>query len=312
MDLVKFLTPVNLDDEQKKFFLDPSYHPYFNYNHPQPEINLWLERQPHYSPLVSAVLSQDHSRIVAASAKIFCTSVDQRTLQNACRYLSRPPLSPLGGNLGRLKAGFESAFRLFNLPYHVVITHESGFNVHPMFSQKIVKVSRHLNFEYFSEDSQVKHEIVHILRFENGVVNNVPKSPRHLPTEEGLATFIADYKADYGHSALFQHAAEYAVTPVALKGSLRDMVDYLTSLGFSRDLAFARSVRHKYGFADTSRGGDILKPSMYFYHEQKIKKLSSSEILRLFVGKISLAELPLYPKYTGAFNPETISRFFNL
>ena len=70
-------------------------------------------------------------------------------------------------------------------------------------------------------------------------------------------------------------------------------------LGFSKELAWQRSVRHKFGFTDTKKPGDIMKPAMYFYHEQKIKALTDDERWRLFMGKIRIEELKDYPEYKG-------------
>lgn len=39
-------------------------------------------------------------------------------------------------------------------------------------------------------------------------------------------------------------------------------------------------------------------PSMYFYTEQKLKDLSKNNLIKLFIGKISLQEINKIQRYT--------------
>ena len=86
----------------------------------------------------------------------------------------------------------------------------------------------------------------------------------------------------------------------------------MLDFGMSKELAWKRASRHKFGFVDTGKSGDILKPAMYFANEEKIDKLTTEEKLRLFVGKISLDELKDHPQYVGKWGEETLTGYFNL
>jgi len=152
--------------------------------------------------------------------------------------------------------------------------------------------------------------MTHILRYVNGKYNKISRSTNYLPTEEGLACFMQDTYGEFGGASLFQHAAEYTVTEIALKSSLRQMFDYLCDIGFTKELAWQRAIRHKFGFVDTSQPGDIMKPSMYFYTEQQLKKLTTEELLKLFVGKISLQEINNFQEYTGLIPQNKLLSFF--
>src|SRR3989339_2155864 len=105
---------------------------------------------------------------------------------------------------------------------------------------------------------------------------------------------------------------EYVASSVGVKGSLRDIYEAMCEFGMDRELAWKRAARHKFGFVDTSRPGDILKPAMYFDNEMKVYKLSTNEKLRLFVGKIHQDELVDYPHYTGLWPAEQIISYFHL
>lgn len=159
-------------------------------------------------------------------------------------------------------------------------------------------------------EAEVHHELVHALRYRNGKYNNVQRSQRFLPTEEGLASWCQDHtNSDNG---LSQHAMEYIASDVGLRGSLRDIYNTLRDLGMDSNLAWKRVSRHKFGFVDTSRAGDILKPAMYFDNEMKVDTLTTEEKLRLFVGKIHQDELPNYPTYTGLWPADQLIKYFHL
>jgi hypothetical protein len=104
---------------------------------------------------------------------------------------------------------------------------------------------------------------------------------------------------------------EYVATSVGLGGgSLRDIYECFRDFGASDELAWKRASRHKFGFIDTSVGGDIVKPAMYYANEQKVGELSATEKLRLFVGKIASSELDNHPKYKGLWKSEILAEYF--
>ena len=111
---------------------------------------------------------------------------------------------------------------------------------------------------------------------------------------------------------MFQHAAEYVATEIGLNGSLRDVFDYFNEIGFDKELAWQRAIRHKFGFIQTNKPGDIMKPSMYYYNRQKVGQLSDGERLRLMVGKISIEDLDMHNSYKGRFPAEKVIKFFKL
>lgn len=109
---------------------------------------------------------------------------------------------------------------------------------------------------------------------------------------------------------MFQHAAEYGASQIGIMGSLRDIYDYFIQIGFTPHLAWQRAARHKFGFTDTSRPGDFLKPATYFAYEQKVKELDKDELWRLFCGKITIADLRKYPDYAGLIPLEKLKQFY--
>jgi len=310
MNFFRLLTPINLDEEREKFFSSKNYNPTLKYIWSEENVTDWSEMYSKTIPLKEAILARDHKRIVQEAKLLFETELDEKLLNYSKEIIKNKPEVNNNQGLNEIVDGFEDALDKFGIDYKISITDSEGYNIRPIHEKNEIHISKNPSQQFFKTKDILKHEMLHIVRSENSKYNNIPKSKNYLPTEEGFASFVQDYDSEIPTSSLFQHAAEYAVTEIALNGSLRNAVDYLINIGFSEDNAWKRGIRHKYGFIDTSLPGDIMKPSMYFYNAEKIKALSKKEQLRLFVGKISFKDLPDYPEYKGKFSTNEINEYF--
>jgi hypothetical protein len=307
MNLLKFITPLNLASEKEKFFASSHYNPQFQY--------YWQNEDVEYTTqgdklnLMKSIKDQDIDSI-HKYAKIHFQMDDWDYVDLADEILSRKPSELSERTTQQVKAEFEKGFNIFGLEeYSFQVVDKHGFSFRPNCHNKILEMSKYANFQFFSFESEAKHEISHILRYENGIYNNIPRSDDYLATEEGLATYLQDLVITDNHSK-YQHSAEYMASRVGVKSSFRDVYDYFISLGFEAELAWQRTCRHKFGFVDTSKPGDILKPAMYFSHAQNIAKLDQEEILRLFVGKIARNDLNKYKSYYGRFEKDILKNYF--
>ena len=312
MNIVEFLTPTNLKQEKEHFFSSSTYNPQFTYAWGRDDIDQWIKKTRRYKSLINAITDQDYDQIITEAKKVFSTDISDAYLKIARDIILHTPSYSNTFGLQELINHFKAILKKFNLNYSIEICDLGGFNVRPQFHTHCILISYDVHLQFFSVDGLVKHEMSHVLRFENGEFNGIKRSSGYLPTEEALASYLQDYRGEYGKVSLFQHAAEYAVTEVGLRGSLRDMVNFLCEIGFDREHAWKRAIRHKYGFMDTSRPGDIMKPSMYFHHEQKVKHLSDGEKLRLMVGKIRLDELSTYSQYAGKIPQKVLCEYYGL
>lgn len=310
MTFLDFITPINLSEEREKFFNSQSYNPFLKYSWTKEEAVKCLKTIPKYHNLFSAIIEQNHDSIVQNSKIVFATEIEKGVLGYALEIVKQELPDIEKGTLEELKKEFERALNLFNLDYQIEIVEKDSFNIRPVPQKRLIKISHNPSLQFFRVDDLVRHEMLHIIRWENGRFNNIEKSANYLPTEEGFASFVQDYKKGKPTSSLFQHAAEYAATEVALKGSFRDVFEYLKSIGFDDDNAWKRGIRHKYGFIDTSLPGDIVKPSMYFYNEEKIRNLKTENIQALFVGKITIDEINSYRPYKGKFELDIMTSYF--
>ena len=307
MNLLKIITPLNLHTEREMFFASNLYNPKFQYYWQRNEVN--LDSKGDKLHLVESIQIQDIDSI-HKYAKLHFEMDDWDYVDLAIKILSKKPTQLRGQGSDFMKSEFERVFELFGLSdYTFQIVDKHGFSFRPNCHNKIMEMSKYANFQFFSFKSEVKHEITHILRYENGIHNNILRNDDYLATEEGLATYLQDLVKIDNHSK-YQHAAEYMASKVGMTSSLRDVYDYFISLDFEPELAWQRASRHKFGFIDTSKPGDILKPAMYFSHSRNIAKLSPEEILRLFLGKISLKELKNYDKYKGRFDENVLKSYY--
>ncbi len=310
--LISFLTPTNLEAEKEKFFASDEYNPQFEYDWDEQDIQAWLRSKPEYRPFVEAVLDQNYEKIVAEGEILFSTTVDEQTLSVAKQLTEHPPTRLETPPVEEIISAFEEAMQWLGIDYTMEVTDRGGFNFRPDHRNRKILMSSQVHLHYYTVDGEVRHELLHVIRNINSLHNNIPFSTSYLPTEEGLASYFQDYVGETTSSDAFQHAAEYLQTEHALNNSLRSCVNFWESLGFTRDLAWQRSIRHKYGFKDTSVLGDNMKPSMYFFWEQKIRQQTDNVKLRLLSGKIRLDEVSQFKEYSGEIEKDKLVTFYQL
>lgn len=309
MNFLNIITPTNLEEEKLKFFSNQDYNPIFKYSWQisKPKVEVKGKK----SALIKSIIEQDIN-LIDKNARSYFEIDKWDYLERAKRITESTPQLNLNENIEDFIQGFTNAFQLLDLNgYKINLVDVGGFNFRPSLKTKEIVMSKSANFQFFSAEGEVRHELVHIIRYENGKYNNIKKSSNYLPTEEGLATLMQDTSTD-GVASEFQHAAEYIASSIGSSGSLRDIFEYFISIGFNKDLAWQRASRHKFGFVNTSEPGDIFKPAMYFANSQKIKSLNKDDILKLFVGKITLSKLKEYEHYEGIVNKDKLINFYNL
>lgn len=311
ISLVSLITPTNLNKEKEKFLGSKTYNPAFHYTWQDQKVDDLQFKNPLKHSLFSSILNQNYSGISSAALNLFEVKIEDKVLKDAIQHAQVKGVMS-AGSVEEFAILMREGLDYFGLnDIEVVLTDQAGFNVRPMHQAKRMMVSKHIQFEYFSMEAEVHHELVHCVRYYNGLHNNIKPSHNYLPTEEGLASWCQDNTNN--DNGLAQHAMEYVATSVGLDGgSLRDIYECFRDFGASSELAWKRASRHKFGFIDTSVRGDIAKPAMYYANEIKIAKLSTEEKLRLFVGKISLNDSSDYKKFSGRWSSDQLVNYFRL
>lgn len=311
MSFLRITTPTNIAEEHDRFFRDQDYEPQFIYDWDQQKIDRYLQGKKHYRPLVEAVLSQNSIAITKQAQILFHVDFSADA-ENAARAIvsQQQPFTPTTKE--HVVKALESAIDYLDLPYTLKEVEDVGFRFRPLHAKKELLMSTSLNLDWMSADSLAKHEITHVIRAVNTAYNHIPESSDYLFTEEGLASLMADDYAHDGYGSRHQHAIEYLAAQKSLSGSFRDVYQIFCDYGFSKEGAWQRAIRHKFGFCDTSQPGGIMKPAMYFLSRLALLQLSRPELLRLFVGKIATHQLSAFPAYRGVVPEEKILSYFHL
>ncbi len=311
MNIVVYLTPTNLAQEEEKFFSSSNYNPQLTYAWHTPEARAWLDEQTDAKKLLSALRSRAYAQATWQACKYFETDIVPSVLARANKELENPITVAPTPPIEKIANAFTAGFAQLGLDeYQLEVADERGYNFRPQQHQKRLRMSKYAQLGYLSLEGEVRHELVHLIRTENGLHNGIPVSAQYLPTEEGLATYCQDWATSEYQTSSYQHAAEYAATAVMMQGSLRDGYTFLRDRGFSAKLAWQRAIRHKFGWTDTSQPGDLMKPAMYYSQQLRVGALSVSDRYRLFVGKIALDELKKYLEYSGRVPLERLQEYY--
>lgn len=327
MDELNYLiytTPLNIAEEKEKFFTSVTYNPQFRYVKADKrfleQIIQDLEARDKKNTknyfkakLFFSILHDENEEITRWAKRLFNKRLTSELHDEALQYIQSYDTSFSNKETVRELADlFEKTIEYFQIPYKIVIEDKHGFNCRPVHSKRKLYISKYANLEYFPAEGVVKHEICHIIRGYNQLFCNLPRLNFYLRTEEGLACYLQDFTTKHGRRSLYQHSVEYLATEVALRGSFRDIYRFMIDMGFNKELAWNRAIRHKFGFSDTKKSGDLMKPSMYFTNEMKVKSFSHKELLKLLSGKISYSQLPLVNDYNGKVQKAKIQEYFQL
>ena len=89
---------------------------------------------------------------------------------------------------------------------------------------------------------------------------------------------------------------------MAQKMGFNDLFHYLKStFNLSDDLAWKLCVKSKRGYADSNSKGAFTKDALYFMGMREVDKFlaKGGDVTDLYVGKISVPDLPLVQKIEG-------------
>lgn len=181
--------------------------------------------------------------------------------------------------------------------WQVITSDEAGFNCRIFPEKKLIVVNEKINWDFFTLDGFMAHEIDgHVLRTLNSQKQeNIFykfQLPFYIKTEEGLASYLADYCSDNKFGKTY-HGLKYLACVLALQGSFRSVYNFFLNHNFSSESAFLASFRIKRGFEDTSMLGCFAREAMYYEGMQEVKAYIDNygDLTSLFSGKASLNDL---------------------
>lgn len=304
------MTPTNIAQERERFFASETYEPQLEYHWDDKTIIKIKQKDPEITALADALLAQDKQRIELEAKRYFDLEFIPEDIALAKKNINNQP-GPNERNehdAEALATILRAYLQQLHIPYTIEIVDAHGFQCRPQHKKKILKISKYISLQFYSAQGIALHELMHIIRAVNGEQNGIALQPGYLATEEGLACFIQDTAAKDTSGSVFQHALEYLGAYMSITHGFRDIYNFFREHGMDAGVAWQRAIRQKYGITDTSQPGGLMKSGMYFFHAQKMRKLSQDELLRLFVGKIRLDQLAEHEEYTGAIPENDLKR----
>ena len=149
MNIIKFLTPVNLEKEKEKFFSSDDYNPRLEYSWKKDEIESWLQKDSKYSSLYKVIFDQNEIGIVEEAKKIFFTTIDEDLMSVAEDAVKKlPPPLPMY-SLDAVVREFQKILSYFDLNYEVFISDSQGFNIRPHPALRKIEIGKEMNMQFF-------------------------------------------------------------------------------------------------------------------------------------------------------------------
>jgi uncharacterized protein (TIGR02421 family) len=318
---MRFLEPLNGEEERARFMSTPGYNPQFAYHAiPDTEYALLRERLEALVPDDSPVgqlfertrgylLRRLKLRQVIGTSKFWDPDLygppSEDLIAIAEQILeARPPVEHVTDSIhtaDRLVAMCEQALRQYGLGEWRVIArpHISSSNVES--ANRLIIVRADQLYSMTSIKRLIVHEIeTHVLRAANGYLQplrifGAAVIPGYLTTEEGLA-LVNEERAGYiDHSRLRVLAARVVAAHLARLTSFREIYDRLIRSGLSENEAWTTVKRVKRGLGDTSVPGGYIKDHVYLWGKIKLEQflVDGGDLAGLYVGKIGLEMLHL-------------------
>jgi len=318
--IIFLLQPTNTMTEQRKFLQQLNYNPQFRY--PKPKIDFdqiknqlkqiktnpssfglilnnkrrellnalfLLQNLGHASSFTKqsiALYGQPSTNLILAAQKI---------VKNTSTHSSQHTEQELV-NAIEFKQLFDRTLSQLKLNWHTQINQKIIARVTTMYYGRKIKIKQSLKTNYDETKCLIQHELIHILRNENG--RHQPYKifasgmAGYLSTEEGIACY-QESKLPYFSKRLWLFSLRTLAVANALEKSFSQTYESLIRYGATPQLAWQTTLRVKRGLSDTGRVGAFTKDYLYlfgYYFIQDYLK-QNGKINELMIGKISPQDL---------------------
>lgn len=316
--LVSFLTPTNLQEEEREFFASNNYEPQFTY--------MRFSRANVLRTRLEAINISDQTPL----GRLFCNikegllreikaleelgtekftdtqlygTPSRQLVHKAYEILKKIPQEPIPTKpytATYMKAAIEKALLQYGFTGWRISIRPSVAKVAVSPSKRTIVISEKARFSENGIKCMLAHEVgVHVLRSMNGYkqpyeIFSTDAIPGYLKTEEGLAALHEKKAGCLTNNRIRKYAGRVIAASLALKGGFRDVFNELCKF-FPPKEAFAMTVRVKRGLKDTSSAGGFIKDHVYlegkFALEEFIAK--GGNTTPLYAGKIGLEQISL-------------------
>ncbi len=327
--LLYYLKPLNLAEEVAAFTADYSYNPQFSY----PELKfssssvksvlsslrlddsvlgqLYMRKIEELTKKLDLLEARGRSNFPQLSESLFGlpSKEDVFKVQSLVKeYVESVRLSD-EKNLSSKQAAilFRSVFEKYGLSNWKIVFKDSMVSNVLTGKDSVLYINKKARFSQQRIKSLIVHEIeTHILTAENGKRQPYGILSRgtgyYLKTQEGLAVYnqhaVLAEKTAIGVSVL---AVDQARTV-----SFSKLYHFLRDIGLSHERALKLCLKVKRGSTDTSSPGAFSKEQIYYqgFNDVSFFVSAGGDLRRLYVGKVSLEDLPFIEKIHGLVVPE--------
>lgn len=292
LSLHQKITPLNVQEEKRKFYFDSQYNPQFEY---EEEVSLdeWMR----YGPISSEFLPTA-KRIIESVIKDFGTE---------SQYLEQTEGEPLSQE--EVNTTIQEYLRANGLEKEVIVQYSAKQIARTTMKKNVLSLRTPTNYRRNNMQSVLNHEIgTHYFRRINedaqpwkgrhrefGFIDDPEESVwsgSYLETEEGLAVINANVSLP--DKRLWVPALSYIAVYLAKEMSFAEMFKELKQYTEDRDRRWILCLKAKRGLRDTSLPGGFSKNQLYFSGAIKVARWMSTHdfaVEDLYLGKLSLDDI---------------------
>jgi len=340
----KWLAPTNYHDEMRAFLSKDKKNPEFVYpEFPTAELNeliSQLEKEPSPTALSTnstvaeiirsrrqkelLLLSQLHlaennETFTKISIELFGLAFLEAYLDSSKEDIDLPFsfASQENTSAEEARTTFLQTLEKYGLEgWTIQIVDTPDFRMRVKSNQKLMLINQETNWEFSDLDGTIAHEIEgHILRAANAHRQKDQLFQKPLPfyikTEEGLASFLADYCSTSAELNRKYHSLKYYAGYLSLTSDFRTIFELFTSYGFTPENAFQRTFRLKRGLKNLEKPGLFAKEAVYYQGMLEVKKFldEGGDVHKLYAGKVGLADLHYSPIPENQIIPERLLNY---
>jgi len=316
--LLPYLTPTNLQDEERTFFSIKNYEPKFTYAaftkanalrvrleaisiaERTPLGNLFREVKERL--LLSLKALENIGREEFTDIQLYGTPSKEmvRKAYEILENIPRQPVPTKPYSATYLKSAIEKALLQHGFTGWCIKIKPSVARVAVSPSRRTIVISETAKFSANGIKCMLAHEVgVHVLRSMNGYrqhyrIFSTDAIPGYLRTEEGLAALHEKKAGCLTNNRIRRYAGRLIAVSMAMKAGFREVFNELCKFFPPRE-AFAMTVRVKRGLKDTSSVGGFIKDHVYLEGKLALEEFiaKGGNILPVYAGKIGLEQTGL-------------------
>lgn len=342
-NLLKFINPLNLEEQKKLFFCalesGEKYNPTFTYNQKNPAYKYFSTKSSlaTFNQELNEMAKETgrdelglifDSEILDLQEKIemiksigtdnfsgntesYYEGLSHNALLLAMQIVKTTPVekeTPIefGGAIKEIKEFLKNN----HIAYKIVIREPAGSRFAVINSKREILINKDTAFTEEMVKRLIAHEIqTHIYRYENGLLQPYKIlahgfSRETTETEEGLAATIEKIQGVSSEKQVKEYAGRLIAIHNAAKKSFCDTFIEMEKF-FDKENAFRLTLRAKRGVRDQSTGGAFFKDAVYFKGMLKVEKyIKNNSVTELYCGKYAIQDIPLVKDIPGLKKPK--------